>query len=130
MPARLFACLLALVLMACGWAVGGVSDAAPTTRRMRERSAAVGPSHLGIEAARPAAVAPDADAAAAPSAGEAPACSPAEPPHEGPGLLPAPLAAPRAAPDRSHPRPPAAAAHGAPHLEGPLRPPRVAGRSA
>lgn len=111
MPARLIACLLAFVVLCCGF--GGLERPAmgpaagePTAHGTPLASAAA----LAAEAAQPR-----PDGQAAPLA--------VEPLHEGSALLPPPLAAPAPALAMARPGPLRHVAICAPHLEGPLRPP-------
>jgi len=107
MPARLIACLLAFVVLCCGF---GSPERLP----------------LGEPAAHGTPLAAFTLDAAEPRPDGQPASLAAEPLHEGSALLPAPLAAPAPALAVVRPGPLRHVAIRAPHLEGPLRPPCAA----
>lgn len=111
MPARLIACLLAFVMLCCGFG---------SLERPAAGPAAGEPAAHGTLLAAAAALVADA---AQPRPDGQPAPLAAEPLHEGSALLPAPLAAPAPALAMVRPGPLRHVAIGAPHLEGPLRPP-------
>lgn len=114
MPARLIVCLLAFVVLCCGF--GSLEP--PATGPVAGEPAAHGTP--GATLASAAALAADA---AQPRPDGQPAPLAVEPLHEGSALLPAPLAAPAPALAMVRPGPLRHRAICAPHLEGPLRPP-------